>query len=931
MPAFGSSSGPGTATQPENGCYTPESYSRLRYLTAPNLKNATIDKLDGCNEVTIGLLTTICMTIAIWMVAMPVFDIAGTPWMRTWEGSGMTMARFKKSLTEANLMSEALAVSLVAENLHYDELRENATILKAFEGEVKKRVASEAGSGSTADDVSLVVSGVAGGNFTRTDCTVRAPASIGVEQLRSTLQTALPQLGNHLEMDLAGNSAIMHLAHGPVIVRNTSDLVTKLDGRTAFTIFDNNSNAFLNLDEFTAGTAQLRPEMNIEEVRHAFHGLDENQDDTLEYLEFDNALNQDHFFHFNSSSFTTPVPGAQASTTTTLTATSTQTTTHTVTTEKKEEHAAIHEGKSTTTHTSTTGPPTTTGSPKVTDATVEMFITAINWADLTETQREGIALAYRRDLAYASGILSSQVMDAAGKTGCVSMRKTDGGHLLIHGCLPIPEGATEADIEAVVTSGTETQKIVKDFLAVDGDAEVGTHDVKVTVTGEVSCLAQGKTSAATAQSYCEDNVATTTKKVTTTTEEHKTTHPPTTTNQLRSDLPTMTEFLDRMGASESDAPRDAFTALDANNNEFIDWAEFAKATKNFHPPLTMKETENMFDWLDRNHDGRIESLEFLQAYKLSSTSATPHDDEGPGPISLAEYRQSLGHNVQYSKVGVGLCRTESEAWPQSSEHPTAKTKDQCQALCDGSSACGGFAFKIGGTCRIYPSGKTYPDTTPMTDVECFAKAISNKPLFDLVRVSLHLFGDAGEISQDQLSAAELKLAEQLAFEVGEPISALRSASGEPGRCTIIEADPAAKDQSGPEEENTKELEAVCFIDVPAGEQIEDLAAVITTEATRKKLAEEMKVLSGMPQLTANGIHAFVEGTSAKFRMTDTDHSGAVSSDELVKAAATFEPAIHREAAEYAFRGLDWSHDNQLGPDEFEARGITDFFQTPHDI
>jgi Ca2+-binding EF-hand superfamily protein len=394
------------------------------------------------------------------------------------------------------------------------------------------------------------------------------------------------------------------------------------------------------------------------------------------------------------------------------------------------------------------------------------------------------------------------------------------------------------------------------------------------------------------------------------------------------DLMTMKEFVERMGASANDAPRDAFTSLDANSNEFIDWSEFRHATEDFQPPLSLKEAENMFDWLDRNHDGRIESLEFLEAYKLSSTSPVPNT-AGPGPITLAQYRRSLGHHVQYSKVGVGLCRTDAEAWPQSSEHPTAATKSDCQAICDGSLACGAYAFKIGGTCRIYPAGKEYGDTTPMTDVECFSKAVSNKPLFDLVRVSLHLFGNAGEISKGELAVAEMKLAESVAFEVGEPVSALRSSTGEPGKCTIIQAaHSGAGDASGPEEEDTKELESVCFIDVPKGVRIEDLTAVITTKTTRNKIAQDMSALNGMPHFTADSIHAYVEGTSAKFRTTDTDHSGAVSVEELIKAAGTFEPAINEEAAEFAFSGLDWNRNNQLSPDEFEAHGITDFFKSP---
>merc|ERR1719346_955263 len=112
----------------------------------------------------------------------------------------------------------------------------------------------------------------------------------------------------------------------------------------------------------------------------------------------------------------------------------------------------------------------------------------------------------------------------------------------------------------------------------------------------------------------------------------------------------MAEFLRSMGAAQTDSPRDAFAALDTNSNDFADRLEFETVTKNFHPPLSIPQSKNMFDFLDSNHDGRVESMEFYEAFRHASTTRPP-GARAEDLVPLSQYRESLGHRARYRKVG----------------------------------------------------------------------------------------------------------------------------------------------------------------------------------------------------------------------------------------------------------------------------------------
>jgi len=265
-------------------------------------------------------------------------------------------------------------------------------------------------------------------------------------------------------------------------------------------------------------------------------------------------------------------------------------------------------------------------------------------------------------------------------------------------------------------------------------------------------------------------------------------------------------------------------------------------------------------------------------------------------------------------VGVGLCRTANEAWPQSSEHPTTVTKEACQALCEASDNCGAFASKAGGTCRIYSSGREYPDTTPMVDVECFAKVVSAEAPFDIAQIRFK-FDVAAEFTEEQRVAIGAKLAKTVAFEVATDASNVADLNGSGGTCSVFEGSASA-------------FEAVCIVGLDSGHRIEDVSAVVQTQTTLQYVATDLSGMPGMAHIDGSMVHASVDGSSPLFRTADMNGGGAVDLAEFVKATEAMTPPLTEEAAVYAFAGLDLNKDDKLSGAEFEAHNMHRFFQQP---
>lgn len=573
-----------------------------------------------------------------------------------------------------------------------------------------------------------------------------------------------------------------------------------------------------------------------------------------------------------------------------------------------------------------------TEAPNVVLLRMDLWSTA--WDSLEAWPKEQLADAFREKLAFLMGsIPAEEVMDPLGKPGCVAVWKASsprgamqrrlrqGGHLALLGCVAMP---VEANLEAVEKlSPILARNAIADFGRKAG-VHVAPRDVFVSVEGRASCSTPA-TSDREQQSFCKD--APTPRATTTSTRTE--TLPPlpprqrgqVTTLRPEGELPSMANFLKQLGVTARCDSAEAFAAIDPNGDRASYLSELADAAAGFEPPYRETQIANLFDWLDGNKDGRIEASEFMGPCERARAQEAARAKEGlVGAIPLSLYRKSLGHPTDYRKVGVGLCRTAAEAWPHSTEHPEARTKAFCRDLCEGSGACGAYAFRSGGTCRLYPGSKEYTGTTASLDVECFAKVYSTRALFDMATVKWAFHGvDLKGVTEEEQDRISQRLASAVSSEVSIDQGMVRDQAGTSGKCSLM---PGAQHGS-------TSSQASCFIDsANLGGRIHELRAAFQFAATRQRLADLVASAPCMTSLSADTLQVDVAGSSTLFRAADVNRDGLVVLDEFLRSATARRVPLTEESARFAFQGLDQAGDGALSPDEFEADGLVQWSNAP---
>lgn len=53
-----------------------------------------VDRIDSFPDHYLGVSVTCCVTTLVWVLLIPLFDLAGIPWIRSWEGGRITLAEF---------------------------------------------------------------------------------------------------------------------------------------------------------------------------------------------------------------------------------------------------------------------------------------------------------------------------------------------------------------------------------------------------------------------------------------------------------------------------------------------------------------------------------------------------------------------------------------------------------------------------------------------------------------------------------------------------------------------------------------------------------------------------------------------------------------------------------------------------------------------
>lgn len=106
----------------------------------------------------------------------------------------------------------------------------------------------------------------------------------------------------------------------------------------------------------------------------------------------------------------------------------------------------------------------------------------------------------------------------------------------------------------------------------------------------------------------------------------------------------MHEFKKRFGAAQRDSPRDAFAALDPNDDGFSQLDEFVNKTLSFPQPLSTTQAEDVFLHLDINQDTIVQATEFFQAFQADKYLSPLHSTTRP--LTMLDYRNRMPHTIK---------------------------------------------------------------------------------------------------------------------------------------------------------------------------------------------------------------------------------------------------------------------------------------------
>jgi len=563
------------------GCVT-DGYSAVR--RNPALRNASIDRIDSCSEVTAGLFATGLVTLLIWVISMPFFDIGGLMWIRSWESAyqpePISLEAFKADMGGEEGLARPAWISSQEWSPMGLEARKAAVV----------GATSEQGADRTTFD----------------EATDNFKTPLNATQSAFAFE--------QLDLDRNGRVTSEELNHGLRYTRWAD--VQPMTSTTTTT-------------STAVATYTTAPEAQDATTAQAGTTVTVGNPTTGTTAEE------------RSTTARSPAP-----------------------TEAPQQPVEVDRGPGGVLPSSITGP----------FVEVALKVPGLGGEKLSHSARKNMANVFREDLAYAAGIMATEVMDVRGRTGCVFSAAAGTGDLdyRAKGCLALPAEATKADIAAVLGSHSMQGKIADDLTAVHmlEDRPVARTEIRLDVTETESCREE-ELEAGTI--YCEDGqytiglggapapaapaaAAETTKAPEAV--EHGTTEPP------AAEAVTFSEFISRMNSEVHDSARDAFAEIDTDGDEIATWAQFLDAAKTkCTPPLTESQAKALFDLTDTNHNDEVDSVEFFNSFM----AAHPQSG-GVAPITVQEYKDSKSKAVHLLNISLIISNndqisvTEDSAW-----------------------------------------------------------------------------------------------------------------------------------------------------------------------------------------------------------------------------------------------------------------------------
>eukprot|EP00425_Heterocapsa_triquetra_P030621 CAMPEP_0195123828 /NCGR_PEP_ID=MMETSP0448-20130528/129501_1 /TAXON_ID=66468 /ORGANISM="Heterocapsa triquestra, Strain CCMP 448" /LENGTH=697 /DNA_ID=CAMNT_0040161399 /DNA_START=7 /DNA_END=2097 /DNA_ORIENTATION=- len=605
--------------------------SRRLVQTQEGLKSKVdIDKLDSCNEVTLGLCATVCLATAICVFAMPLFQVAGMAWVQAWERlhpshpvAPITLAAFNHRMN-ATYKSPLEAFEAMDENM--DEFADKAEFFKGvsrFSPPLTQKQAEYAFKGLDENNDQLLES-MEFENAVKFPTFYHQDANAAAEELRTVSATAQPQkvpvryVGLDMTVEnfdhalLGANAALLS-----VFNRTLREALASVAG---FGVTP--AAVDLALSPGSGSTlvhAVVRPPAGVD-ARSVQMSL--NASAVI-------ASTVSHRFEAAAEVRTVstgPLDVARVSKPEIL---------------ESGRFAPLQAPA--TTAAATTSSSTSTPAPSPEHAvSIRIVIPGIDLQTLPVGGRHDIEKTVVKDLAYLAGIPGAMVRNAAGEAGkaTVSARPGGGGGLAVELLLAVPRAESCEDVIAVMTSAAAKQYVANElgglpsfFAIASGSLDAKSIEVDARVAGA--------------------STSSTTPTTTPRTAARKAQRPE---DEAKSHL----SFQDFEAAVRHPygSPADMVDACHEARDDSLEVEEFVRCMEKLEKPLTRTEAENAFRSLDTNEDGLVDLKELRDMLSLTHnfpafgrTNVVPQGGASSTqpPISMEDFKkrqEAVMHETQ---------------------------------------------------------------------------------------------------------------------------------------------------------------------------------------------------------------------------------------------------------------------------------------------
>jgi len=269
-------------------------------------KNVDFEKIDNCSEVALGVFCTFALTMVLWLVALPFFDVAGFNWMRSWERvpGQISLGHYKENLLydypatgEAGIPAGAFEIMDSNHDGYvvYDEYNQ---FMGGLTSPMNGTTASYSFKGLDADKDEVLTSnefyyGLAQPEFYYFETTTSTTlAPLPAEQPAATVITdqsappAAPPTGPPSTVN--GDISMQQLQNMMGDLGNAEEL-------TAFQAFDLDKDSFAAKGEFLEGLKQIQQPIIGSAAEGVFQNLDVNKDNVVGSDEFFKAFQARHY------------------------------------------------------------------------------------------------------------------------------------------------------------------------------------------------------------------------------------------------------------------------------------------------------------------------------------------------------------------------------------------------------------------------------------------------------------------------------------------------------------------------------------------------------------------------------------------------------------------------------------------------------------